>query len=154
MSSGLPVITTDDPGYDIYRLDRSLIRLITPSSDGVRAALVELAGDAELRGRMSEYSIKYAQENFKWTTHVENLAIVLLRGKWMTTRHIAVSVLRTLRLYSTLGVLYIALNSVTHPTTLNLHLTHFASWPSEGTFGLACLTVSVISTLLLKSTEA
>jgi D-inositol-3-phosphate glycosyltransferase len=76
MSSGLPVITTDDPGYDIYRLDRSLVRLITPSSDGVRSALEELAGDRELRGRMSEYSIRYAQEHFRWNAHVDRLTAV------------------------------------------------------------------------------
>lgn len=72
----------------------------------------------------------------------------------MTSRHVAVSVLRTLRLYSTLGALYIALNSVTHPATLGLHLTHVVSWPSEGTFGLTCLAVSFASTLLLRCIEA
>jgi hypothetical protein len=72
----------------------------------------------------------------------------------VTTRHVAVSLLRTLRLYSTLGVLYIALNSLTHPATLSLHLTHVVSWPSEGTFGIACLAVSFTSTLVLRCIEA
>jgi amino acid permease len=65
------------------------------------------------------------------------------------TRHVGLSLVRTLRLYSTFGVLYIALNSVTHPRTLGLHVTHLASWPSEGTFGLACLVLSFTSTLFL-----
>jgi hypothetical protein len=72
----------------------------------------------------------------------------------VTSRHITVSLLRTLRLYSTLGVVYIALNSLTHPATLTLHLTHVISWPSEGTFGLSCLAVSFTSTLLLRCMEA
>jgi hypothetical protein len=47
-------------------------------------------------------------------------------------------------LYAILGWTYVAANSLTHPETLHLHLTHFAPWPREGTFGLACFVLSAM----------
>lgn len=44
--------------------------------------------------------------------------------------------------YAFLGWAYVAANSVTHPETLRIHLTHFSRWPLEGTFALACFIVS------------
>ena len=44
--------------------------------------------------------------------------------------------------YALLGWAYIAVNSVTHPATLHLGLTHFAPWPHERTFGIACFALS------------
>ncbi|HEV2413138.1 MAG TPA: hypothetical protein VGS28_05055 [Candidatus Saccharimonadales bacterium] len=43
------------------------------------------------------------------------------------------------------GWFYIAENAVFHPRTLGMHLTHFASWPHEDTFGAICFTTSFIS---------
>ena len=42
------------------------------------------------------------------------------------------------------GWLYIAENAVFHPDTLGLHLTHFANWPHEDTFGAMCFAVSIV----------
>jgi hypothetical protein len=41
--------------------------------------------------------------------------------------------------------LYIAENAVSHPATLHMHLTHFASWPHENTFGAIYFLVSFVS---------
>jgi len=42
-------------------------------------------------------------------------------------------------LYCWAGWLYISCNSITHPYTLRLPLTHLVPWPDEGTFAIVCL---------------
>jgi hypothetical protein len=56
--------------------------------------------------------------------------------------------LTTVWLWAASGWMYIALNSLTHPGTLGRHLTHFASWPKEGDFGIACFIVSAFAYFL------
>src|SRR4030095_3892050 len=51
-ASGLPVSTTDAPGYSVYDLDRNGVLLIEPTADAVRTALHRLMGDAQLRKHM------------------------------------------------------------------------------------------------------
>lgn len=51
----------------------------------------------------------------------------------------------TLFVYGFSGWIYIAENAVFHPETLDMPLTHFASWPREDTFGAICFGVSFIS---------
>jgi glycosyltransferase involved in cell wall biosynthesis len=73
MSCGLPVVTTDDPGYAPYRLDRSHVMLLARDPDVLRGALSALAGDASLRERMGRYSREYAATAFDWGEHVNAL---------------------------------------------------------------------------------
>ena len=61
-----------------------------------------------------------------------------------------VALLRTGFFYATLGWAYIAMNSVSHPWTLSLPLTHLASWPREGAFGAACFVASLLCYLTLQ----
>jgi hypothetical protein len=58
------------------------------------------------------------------------------------SRALSAKVLDGLSGYALLGWAYIAANSITHPATLHLGLTHFASWPHERTFGIACFVLS------------
>ncbi|MEW1907755.1 glycosyltransferase family 4 protein [Kitasatospora sp. NPDC085895] len=69
MASGLPVVTTDDPGYAPYALDRTLVRLLPRDEAGLRTALAELAADPGLRARMAAYSRRYATDAFSWPEH-------------------------------------------------------------------------------------
>lgn len=62
-----------------------------------------------------------------------------------------VALLRTGFFYATLGWAYIAMNSVSHPWTLSLPLTHLASWPREGAFGVACFVLSLVCYLTLQA---
>jgi hypothetical protein len=62
--------------------------------------------------------------------------------------------LRTVFGYGLLVWVYIALNSLTHPATLALPLTHFLPWPREGDTGLACFLLSAVAFLLLRVTRA
>lgn len=73
MASGLPVVTTDDPGYRVYELDRDGVVLVPRSVPEISAALRRLAGDPALRRRMGRYSLDVATGRFSWTAHVRVL---------------------------------------------------------------------------------
>ena len=73
MASGLPVVTTDDPAYRIYQLDRDKVSLVLPTVDGVRQALERISADAALRDDMSRYSRDFAVDNFRWLSHTHGL---------------------------------------------------------------------------------
>jgi D-inositol-3-phosphate glycosyltransferase len=73
MASGLPIITTDDPAYDLYGLDRSRVKLIEPSIRMLSAALRSIVEDPKLRLQMGRYSREYALSNFHIKTHVNDL---------------------------------------------------------------------------------
>jgi len=74
MATGLPIVTTDDPGYAEYGLDRDLVAFVEPTVDAVRSALLRLAGDPQLRARMGAYSTDVANRRFAWSEHARTLA--------------------------------------------------------------------------------
>jgi D-inositol-3-phosphate glycosyltransferase len=74
MASGLPVITSDDPGYDLYELDPGCVALVPQNAESVSAALEAVASDADKRSRMASYSYQVACELFLWTAHASELA--------------------------------------------------------------------------------
>lgn len=54
-------------------------------------------------------------------------------------------------------VIYISLNSVTHPVTLNMQATHLMTWPTEGSLrvvSVVCCVVSVTILRFLRSSRA
>ncbi|GLW33450.1 glycosyltransferase family 4 protein [Actinoplanes regularis] len=73
MVSGLPVITTDDPGYASYGLDREHVTLLPRDPEVIRKALTALAADPERRARAGHWSRDYARSNFSWSRHAEAL---------------------------------------------------------------------------------
>lgn len=73
MASGLPVITSDDPGYAMYGLDRERVELIEPTTPEIAAALARLSGDPDRRARMAAYSRDVATTTFSWPEHVGRL---------------------------------------------------------------------------------
>jgi glycosyltransferase involved in cell wall biosynthesis len=83
MSSGLPVLTTDDPAYASYNLDRDRMALTPRETAAVRDRLREIALDAGLRGTMGGYTRAYAEKHFAWTEHVA----VLLECYRSAARH-------------------------------------------------------------------
>lgn len=73
MASGLPVLTSDDPGYRPYGLDGDQVRFL-PRRIGVwRAALAELVCDEARRAVMGACARAYALEHFDWDGHVTSL---------------------------------------------------------------------------------
>jgi hypothetical protein len=63
----------------------------------------------------------------------------------MTVRKFFQSLTLTGFVFGFAGWVYIAENAVFHPRTLSLHLTHFADWPREDTFGAFCFAVALVS---------
>jgi hypothetical protein len=62
----------------------------------------------------------------------------------------ALAVSETVAVLSTGLVAYISVNAVTHPVTLGIHATHFASWPTEGTLRVLALLGCVASVATLR----
>jgi glycosyltransferase involved in cell wall biosynthesis len=73
MASGLPVVTTDDSGYNMYGLDRTLVTLLPADSPELGQAIAALVSDPERRQRMGRYSRRFAEDNFSWAQHVTTL---------------------------------------------------------------------------------
>lgn len=73
MSSGLPVVTTDEPEYERLGVDRKGVALVPRTPEAVRTAVVGILDDPGSRERMSAYSTRYAAANFSWTGHVDAL---------------------------------------------------------------------------------
>jgi D-inositol-3-phosphate glycosyltransferase len=73
MASGLPVITSDDPGYDIYQIDRNRVAFIQPTVPKIKFALERLSADETLRGLMARYSSSIAASRFSWQEHVRSV---------------------------------------------------------------------------------
>jgi hypothetical protein len=69
------------------------------------------------------------------------------RGAW---GRVASGLLSITFFWGLFGWAYIAANSLTHPWTLPRQLSHFAQWPREGTFGLACFLVSFASAIAIQ----
>jgi hypothetical protein len=63
---------------------------------------------------------------------------------------VARAVSETVAVLSTGLVAYISVNAVTHPVTLGIHATHFASWPTEGTLRVLALLGCVASVATLR----
>jgi glycosyltransferase involved in cell wall biosynthesis len=89
MASGLPVVTTDDPGYAPYGLDRTRVRLLPREVPALRSALSELTGDEELRAAMGRYSRTCATEGFAWPEHTVRLRAHYLGADGSVTREAA-----------------------------------------------------------------
>jgi hypothetical protein len=66
-------------------------------------------------------------------------SLVHLRGP------LAVSSARVVALLCTILVAYLSVNAVTHPYTLAIHATHFASWPTESTARILALGLCTVS---------
>ena len=76
MSSGLPVITTDDPGYASYDLDRTRIELVTRSAAAIADAIERVLGDGDRQRAMAAYSRRVAVARFSWDANFhEELAV-------------------------------------------------------------------------------
>jgi len=72
MVSGLPIITTDHPGYENY-LDRKYVKLIDPTSKSIKNTLKEVLNDEVLMKKMKNYSRNTAIEKFSWKKNVTEL---------------------------------------------------------------------------------
>ena len=63
----------------------------------------------------------------------------------LAPRTVARALLRTTFVYSMMAAIYLMLNSVIHPRTMLLPLTHLLDWPTEGTALAGALILSFLS---------
>jgi D-inositol-3-phosphate glycosyltransferase len=75
MATGLPVITTHDPGYARYQLDAKFVHFLAqPTVIAVRQAInAVLDNDEAHRAHMSTYVRRYAETHFSWPHIVSEL---------------------------------------------------------------------------------
>ncbi len=69
-------------------------------------------------------------------------------------RRLIVALSETAALLSAALVTYLSVNAVTHPQTLEIQATHFASWPTEGTLRVLALVVCAMSVGVLRYVRA
>ena len=69
MACGLPVITSNDPGYAEYDFDRNAIKLTDRRPAALRAAILETLFGAS-SGDAGGYCRSFAVEHFSWTRNV------------------------------------------------------------------------------------
>ena len=65
-------------------------------------------------------------------------------------RGVSHAVLSTVTGYGLLVWAYLCVNSMTHPWTLSMRLTHFSSWPSEGGTAVASYAASAVALFLVR----
>lgn len=73
MACGLPVVTTEDPRYDRYGVDRELLSLVPAEPAALRQAIRTILGDPGLRARMGAYSRRLAVQRFDGAAHRQAL---------------------------------------------------------------------------------
>lgn len=61
--------------------------------------------------------------------------------------------LRTLIAYALLVWTYLCVNSLTHPYTTGMRLTHFSATPSEGTAAVVCFVAAAVALFLVRARE-
>jgi len=83
MACGLPVVTTNDPGYREYDLDRSLIAFTEPESAELRGSILAILNDDELRGNMGRYSRALAEKWFDWDANFSRFETICRRAAGM-----------------------------------------------------------------------
>lgn len=87
---------------------------------------------------------------------IPNLVLPVYGDRRATQAHrrrrtVARASLRTLFVYSTMTVIYLMVQTVTHPETLAMALTHFLTWPTERSAVVLALLCSIASFILLRT---
>ena len=72
MACGLPIITTDHPGYTDY-LDRRFVKLINPTINNIKKVIYDLLKNKETMRKMSFYSRSAVEKRFSWKKNVDDL---------------------------------------------------------------------------------
>lgn len=79
MASGLPVVTTNDPGYRFYDVDRDLIAFVPPDPPSLSKAIRSILSDEKRMENMRAYSLSLAEKWFNWDENI--LPVLLMYGR-------------------------------------------------------------------------
>ncbi len=66
MASGLPIVTTNDPGYQSYEFSREHIHLVERDSQALRDVLQQVTADTRQQSATKTYVRKFAVSHFDW----------------------------------------------------------------------------------------
>lgn len=72
MASGLPIITSDNPGYEDY-IDRRFVKLINPTPKDIKSAIKEVLNNKKLSKKMADYSRNAVVKRFSWKANIDNI---------------------------------------------------------------------------------
>jgi glycosyltransferase involved in cell wall biosynthesis len=72
MASGLPVITSNNPGYDDY-LDKNFTILIEPSVERIKNSISLILNDKKKLSEMAKWSRQQVEKRFNWKVNVDKL---------------------------------------------------------------------------------
>lgn len=81
MSTGLPVVTTDEADYAALGAETGGLVLVPREPTAVGAAIEAILADPQAHARMSEQARAYAQQHFSWNEHLD-----LLRENYRAAR--------------------------------------------------------------------
>jgi glycosyltransferase involved in cell wall biosynthesis len=70
MACGLPVITTNDPGYACYDFDRTAIGLVERDPVALRLAILSLLREEDRRAAAANYVRELTLRDFNWDINI------------------------------------------------------------------------------------
>ncbi len=118
MAAGLPIVTTNEPGYAEYNLDQTLITFVEPKAESLKTTMTKLVDDPELLQKMGAYSRALAVERFDWDTNISPLLSiyadiakrkrVIVTTSWDDGHILDLKLADLLRKYSVGGTFYIS----------------------------------------------
>jgi D-inositol-3-phosphate glycosyltransferase len=74
MASGLAIVMSDDRGYEPYKLDKQLVKLLDkPNADQIASTIRELAINKGQLAAMQSYSLQYTGDHFLWGKVINQL---------------------------------------------------------------------------------
>ena len=72
MASGLPIITSDNPGYEEY-LNKRYVKLINPTISEIKISIINLLKDKKHLEIMKKYSYSEVIKRFNWKKNADTL---------------------------------------------------------------------------------
>jgi D-inositol-3-phosphate glycosyltransferase len=72
MACGLPIITSNHPGFDKY-LDKRYVKFINPANSELKKAIKDVLDNQDLRNRMSDYSLNITSVKTSWENNLSKL---------------------------------------------------------------------------------
>lgn len=175
MASGLPIVTTNDPGYACYNFNRKFLTLLDDTgSESLKVTISAITKDDTQLKQMSEYSLAYAKEHFDWVAIISSLEslyekiiaekqtnqkkiisysdAVFVTTSWDDGHQLDIKLATLLQKYGIKGTFYIAPND--HESAKEEWLSNEQIALLSNNFEIGAHTMSHRSLLLLPNPEA
>jgi len=118
-AAGVPVVTTDEPAYIHYDIDRTGVAFCEPVGERIREEIKRILSDSTVRTHMKTYSRRFAEERFDWKKNygavidmceriLEREKRVVVTTSWDDGHVLDVRVAELLSKYGVAGTFYVA----------------------------------------------